>query len=240
MKCERFISLLTCSYEGNVDHTKLMDYLPYLLKKYNLDLQPSNSTCIDIESAKSVLYPGAHIATSNPYEHYHHGIVVDMNTSDISIIHLWGPDKHSGRVQTTTLPIFIAGSIDNVGKKTRRLYLVNYDNDTFDKQQETIQVAKKMLEKADDIVYNIATLNCESFACFCRTGKWNSEQIEKLKDLFIQNFLEIYETLKNADEKNRKQISSLLQTVPLVALNESDKVLYDQLCQQCNNESSEQ
>ncbi|CAF0866146.1 unnamed protein product [Rotaria sp. Silwood1] len=217
-----------------------MDHLPYFLKRYDLDLQPSSSNCIDIESAKSILYPGAHIATSNPYEHYHHGIVVDTNTPDISIIHLWGPDKQSGRVQTTTLPIFIAGSIDNVGKRTRRLYLVNYDDDTSNKQQETVKVAKEMLAKADDIVYDIATLNCESFACFCRTGKWNSEQIEKISNLLIQNALEIYETVKDADEKNTQNISSLLQVIPSDALNQSEKELYDQLCQHCHNEKSEQ
>ncbi|CAF0771523.1 unnamed protein product [Rotaria sordida] len=217
-----------------------MDYLPFLLKRYNLDLQPSNSEYINIESAKSVLYSGAHIATSNPYEHYHHGIVVDTNTPDISIIHLWGPDKESGRVQTTTLPIFLAGGIHNLGKKTRHLYLINYDNDTFEKQQETVKVAKEMLEKADDIIYDIATLNCESFACFCRTGKWDSEQTERIKKLFVQKGLDIYEQLQNANTKNRKQIYSLLQTIPPNTLNQAEELLYNQLCQHHDNESFEQ
>jgi hypothetical protein len=64
-----------------------MDYLPYFLKHRNLDLQPSNSEQIDTKLAKDILYPGAHIATSNPYEYFHHGIVLDSNAPDISIIH---------------------------------------------------------------------------------------------------------------------------------------------------------
>jgi len=208
-----------------------MDYLPYFLKHYNLDLQPSNSVCIDVESAKKFLYPGAHIATSNPYEHYHHGIVVDVNTPDISIIHLWGNQKDQSRVQTTNLPIFLAGDPDYLGKKTRCLYLVNYDGDTSEKQQETLKVAKETLERADEIVYNIATLNCESFACFCRTGKWHSEQIERFKNLLVEKANEIYEKVKNANAENTKNISSILKTVPPNALNPSEKELFDELCQ---------
>ena len=213
-----------------------MDYLPYFLKRYNLDLQPTNSICVDLESARSVLYPGAHIATSNPYEHYHHGIVADVNTPEISIIHLWGQEKDESRVQTTTLPVFLAGSPENLGKKTRRLYLVNYDGDTLEKQQETVKVAKELLEKADDIVYNIANLNCESFSYFCRTGKWTSEQIERIKNVLVSNAEEIYEKIKDANEQNRKNIYMVLQTIPPNALNPSEKELYDQFCQKYRSE----
>jgi len=208
-----------------------MDYLPYFLKHFNVDLQPSNSVFIDVESAKQFLYPGAHIATSNPYEHYHHGIVVDVNTPDVSIIHLWGNQKDQSRVQTTNLPIFLAGGPDNLGKKARRLYLVNYDGDTLEKQHETVKVAKETLERADEIVYDIATLNCESFACFCRTDKWHSEQIERIKNLLVEKADEIYEKVENADEENTKNISSVLKTVPPNALNPSEKALFDELCQ---------
>jgi hypothetical protein len=216
-----------------------MDYLPYFLKRYNLDLQPTNSVCLELQSAKTILYPGAHIATSNPYEHYHHGIVVDTNTPDISIIHLWGYQKDDSRVQTTTLPVFLAGSPADLGKKTRRLYLVNYDGDTLEKQQETVKVAKELLEKPDGVVYDLATLNCESFAYFCRTGKWHSEQIERIKSLLAEKAGEIYEQVKDANEQNRKNICLVLETIPSDALNPSEKALYDQLCQQYRSESAE-
>ncbi|UJR29093.1 hypothetical protein I4U23_010307 [Adineta vaga] len=207
-----------------------MDYLPYFLKHYDLDLQPTNSECIDNDLAHILLYPGAHIATSNPYEHYHHGIVVDVNTPEISIIHLWGPTKETGRIQTTNLPIFLAGDKNLLGKKTRRLYLVNYEDDTLEKRQTTVELAKEMLAKADEIKYDVGTLNCESFAYFCRTGQWNSEQIERLKKILMEKALEIYEQVKDANEYNRNNIASLLRTVPVDALNPEERKLFDELC----------
>jgi hypothetical protein len=207
-----------------------MDYLPYFLKHYDLNLQPSNSELIDVELAQYILYPGAHIATSNPYEHFHHGIVLDPDAPDISIIHLWGPDKHHGSVLITTLPIFLAGSIEDLGKRTRQLYLINYENDTLEKQQNTVKIAKEMLEKSDEISYDLVTTNCEGFANFCRTGKWESQQIQKLKDLFIIKASEIYEKVKDADAKNGKDITSLINSIPINALTPSERALYDQLC----------
>jgi hypothetical protein len=207
-----------------------MEYLPYFLKEYNVDLRPKNSVTIDSASAKTVLYPGAHIAVSNPFEHYHHGIVVDVNTPDISIIHLWGQDKVHNRVQTTTLPIFIAGSIQDLGKRVRQLYLINYDNDTLEKQQETVRVAKETLAKADDVKYDIATTNCESFAYFCRTGEWTSYQIKTLTDVLVEKAPEIYKKVENGDEHTKKTIASLLKTVPKDALNPSEKALFDEFC----------
>lgn len=209
-----------------------MDYLPHFLKYYNFDLRPTNSVPVDVTSAKSVLYSGAHIATSNPYEHYHHGIVTDINTPDISIIHLWGPEKDTSRVQTTDLTTFLAGSPDQVGKRTRHLYLINYDNDTLEKQQQTVETAKDLLAKADSIVYDLIHLNCESFAHFCRTGKWHSEQSKTLKKLLIEKAPDIYEKVKNADEKNKKHIAAIVKTLPTDALDPSDKQLFDLLCQQ--------
>lgn len=213
-----------------------MDYLPYFLKRFDLDLQPTNSICLDLQSAKTVLYPGAHIATSNPYEHYHHGIVIDTNTPEISIIHFWGPQKDTSRIQTTTLPVFLAGSPEDLGKKTRRLYLINYEDDTLEKQRRSVETAKEMLGKTDEITYDLARLNCESFAIYCRTGEWNSEQIERIKQVLIANASEIYKEIQNADEKNKKNIAAIIQTIPSDAFDPSEKLLYHQLCQQYLNE----
>jgi len=201
-----------------------MDYLPYFLKCYDLNLQPTNSELVDIELAKHILYPGAHIATSNPYEHFHHGIVLDPDASDISIIHFWGPDKNHSRIQITTLPIFLAGSIEDVGKRMRHLYLIDYENDTLEKQKATVKTAEDMLVKADEISYDLATSNCESFAHFCRTGKWDSEQVTKIKNLIRTRAVEIYEKLKDADQKNTKDINSILNV-----LSPSERALYHEL-----------
>lgn len=207
-----------------------MDYLPEFLRSFDLDLRPSNSEQIDVTSARERLYPGAHIATSNPYEHYHHGIVVDTEPEDLLIVHFWGREKDQGRIQTTTLPIFLAGGIHNLGVKTRQLYLINYENDTEEKRRATVGIAKEMLEKADEVTYDIATRNCESFARFCRTNQWESEQIQKIRDTFVANAREIYEMIQDADETNRQHVSNVLKTVPEGAMTSSEKALYDAYC----------
>jgi hypothetical protein len=45
--------------------------------------------------------------------------------------------------------------------------LIKYENDTPEKQQATVKMAKELLEKADEISYDLATSNCENFAYFC-------------------------------------------------------------------------
>lgn len=206
-----------------------MDLLPEFLRYFDVDLQPSNSKEISLDSIRENLYPGAHIATSNPYEHYHHGIVVDVEPEDLSIIHFWGREKENGRIQTTTLPIFLAGGIHNLGQRTRRLYLVSYDDDNEEKRQQTVAKAKELLEKADEIVYDIGKRNCESFATFCRTNVWKSEQIERIRYLFLLNLKKIHSELKNADEKNRKTVQDLMKTMSTNSLSSTEQVLFDEL-----------
>ena len=207
-----------------------MDYLSSILKHFHLDLRPTNAECIDIQSARSILYPGAHIATSSVNEHYHHGIVVDVEAPELSIIHFWGQEKDQSRVQICTLPVFIAGDVKSVGQRHRSLYLVHYEGDSLEKQQQTVQTARDIMASADAIVYNLATKNCESFACFCRTGEWKSEQISILRDLLEGQALQIYDRVKSANQKNRKNIATLLEQIPPSALSATERALYDQLC----------
>lgn len=133
---------------------------------------------------KERVYPGAHIAAGNPNEHFHHGIVIDPTAPDVSIIHFWGPTAVLTRLRSTTLPAFLAGGVSRIGNRSRRLYLVKYDGDTREKREGTVKVAQEMLAK-DDIPFDYTTSNCENFACFCRTGKWESEQIKKIEDLLV-------------------------------------------------------
>ncbi len=61
--------------------------------------------------------------------------------------------------------------------------MVNYENDTPERREETLKIAEDMLGKTDEIAYDLATLNCEHFACLCRSGQWESEQVERVKNL---------------------------------------------------------
>ena len=204
-----------------------MDFLPIVLQHFDFSLQPNNSEEIGVNSAKDHLYPGAHIATSNPYEHFHHGIVVDMNTQDLSIIHFWGPHKTDGSIQKTNLPLFLAGSPDKLGKTTRQLYLINYEHDSFEKRQETINRAKEMLTKTSEVSYDLLQSNCEHFARYCRTGQWESEQINKLIDLLTTELTNIFELINDANEENTKTMEALIKMVPDTSLDATQKELLE-------------
>jgi hypothetical protein len=128
-----------------------------------------------------VLYPGAHIATGEEGfgNQYHHGIVLD-NMEEMKIVHFWGADKTTARIQTTTLACFLAGSPELVGKASRPLYLISYDNDEEQKRQITIERAEQLLKESDEHIYDLLSANCECLAAYCRTGIWTSEQVQKV------------------------------------------------------------
>ncbi|UJR32469.1 hypothetical protein I4U23_019931 [Adineta vaga] len=192
-----------------------MQYLSPLLRIYNINLQPTNSQPIDIQSAKTYLYPGAHIATANSHEHFHHGIVVDLTSTDISVVHFWGVRKREARIQTTTLPIFIAGGIKRVGIRSRKLYIVQYQNDTLEKQEETKRRAKNLLDNPDCYKYNMFRLNCESFAYFCRTEKWESEQVVIIR-LFLSNKKkQISNQIKRTKDRCKSSYVLAMKIIPI-------------------------
>ncbi|CAF0751729.1 unnamed protein product [Adineta ricciae] len=192
-----------------------MQLLCPILRVSNISLQPTNSHLVDIQSARTQLYPGAHIAAANPYEHFHHGIVVDLTSADISIIHFWGVKKREARIQVTTLPIFIAGNIKRVGIRTRQLYIVQYQNDTLEKQQETNQRAKSMLDKPDEYEYNIFRLNCESFAYFCRTERWESEQVTIMRNQLLNTIRNIRNKIKRRKKQCKNSCLLTNKTIPI-------------------------
>ena len=168
-----------------------MKFLSTIFRILNIDFQPENSEHINMDVAQSRLYPGAHIATGNPYDYFHHGIVIDPTTEEILIVHFWGHKKREAHIQTADLSTFVSGSSHRVASKNRQLYLVHYENDTFEKQQETCQRAKEMLEKPYSCKFHLLHLNCESFARFCRTGEWKSEQATVLKSFPLKKIRNI-------------------------------------------------
>ncbi|CAF4074487.1 unnamed protein product, partial [Rotaria sordida] len=147
-------------------------YLESLLRRHNFTLAPDRAELIiHPKRSEECLYPGAHIATGNQGEAYHHGIVTDTS-GDMTIVHFWGETKRDAKIQTTTLNAFQAGHPDNVGKKIRPLYLIVYPGDTDEKRRDTVYNAHILLDKADQYTYNLLSRNCEALACFCRTGRW--------------------------------------------------------------------
>lgn len=201
-----------------------------VLRICDINFQPANSKVISIELAKTLLYVGAHVATGNPYEHFHHGIVVDL-TGELLIIHFWGQKKRDAHVQTTTLPIFIAGGAQKLGTRNRQLHLVNYPNDTVQQQQETCQRAKDMLEKPYSCKFHLLKLNCESFAYFCRTQEWKSDQVATLKNVPAATLRRIRRKITGARKRNERNLTSPSEPVAADVLPSVDGVILQQLCQ---------
>ncbi|CAF0860427.1 unnamed protein product [Adineta steineri] len=209
-----------------------MKFITTFLRKNDVDLRPSNSEPIDIESARTRLYPGAHVAAGTPYEHFHHGIVIDLTGIDITIVHYWGAKKSEARVQATTLPIFAAGGIKKLGTRSRQLYIVNYEDDTPEKQRQTCELAKELLKTPDVFKYNIFTQNCEGFAYFCRMGQWKSEQATALLNCLKNKPKQLFKTTKHEKKSNVNNYACLFKIIPNDVLSPTDRDELIKLCEQ--------
>jgi hypothetical protein len=80
-----------------------------------------------------------------------------------------------------------------------------YPDDTKEKQRDTVYNANILLTQVDQHTYNLLSRNCEVLACFCRTGRWISEQVECVKQLLAK---EIGERVKSWFETTIEPYSS--------------------------------
>ncbi|CAF1096868.1 unnamed protein product [Didymodactylos carnosus] len=159
-------------------------------------LRSRNAEEVRLLNARTQLYNGAHIATGTGRGPYHHGIVTNMN-ENITIIHFFGPDKRHASIRECNLEQFLAGNDDSSSKTFRRrqlgflagvegdvrgvnlrpLYLIHYEYDNETARQATVTRAIDNLEQENPITYDLVSHNCESFATYCRTLQWESEQV---------------------------------------------------------------
>jgi hypothetical protein len=137
------------------------------------------------KSQYGALYDGAHISTLVDYKisYFHHGIVVNItedtsgNKDEVTIVHFSGviiQDKNAARIQTCNLEEFTAG-------QKQRLFLIDYENDSPEKQRQSAIIAKYHLENTEP--YDLIEWNCETFATYCRTEKKESEQVKAALEL---------------------------------------------------------
>jgi hypothetical protein len=79
--------------------------------------------------------------------------------------------------------------------KPKPFYLVNYRNDTPEKRQATVEIAKHFVKDFAEIIrFDIVRRNCEHFATYCRTGNWESKQVEKLIDELLVPVVNVVST----------------------------------------------
>lgn len=110
-------------------------------------------------------------ATHTLYAHY--GVYAESPDGP-HIIHYTGengPGDFNGMVRETPIDIFLNGEKDyTVCKFDHKRYKTVYSS------EETVERARSRLgQKSYDILKN----NCEHFAVWCKTGMWESLQVEK-------------------------------------------------------------
>lgn len=129
-----------------------------------IDLTPAKCTIIDFTEGQ-VPEIGSHIARRSGSVYWHHGIYIGDEDGKRKVIHMTGLDVAHAKIEKTTLKVFLDGR--------NELVVVEYDNDTPAKRDDTIKMAKLLRKefRTVDGLYNILECNCEHFACFCRTGQ---------------------------------------------------------------------
>lgn len=99
--------------------------------------------------------------------YYHHGI---YDAKNMEVIHFTGENKADAKPQRSDFTDFFGGH--------QHLYRVVYDN-----QEECLPV-QEVMKRAEDALkqasswpcYDIIKNNCETFACYLKTGKARSKQ----------------------------------------------------------------
>jgi hypothetical protein len=98
-----------------------------------------------------------------------------------------------GNIQKKMVATFFQDNLKTLPRNSNLSYsfvIIHYPEDTEQRQLNTVQVANDLLlgsaQNPDQELYHLVTLNCETFATFCRTGQMRdsphllpSEQIEK-------------------------------------------------------------
>jgi hypothetical protein len=110
-----------------------------------------------------------HIVVPNQFNAvYHHGIYI----ADDQVIHVDGPKS----IGTTTLQGFAGQhSVDEIQEV---IYPTQFSG------SEIVERAKSLLGNKVFFNYNLAYSNCEHFAYYCRTDKWDSKQIDNINALY--------------------------------------------------------
>ena len=166
------------------DHTcspmpqEIPETVSALLQAYGLDLFPTNG--VNLGQASFVnrcnQEPGAHLAVRSANDtHWHHGIM-GVNAT---VIDMYGDTKESAVVSIR--------SLDDIMKDRTSFVIIQYPNDTPFHRIATLDVAHWYTQYRENIpgLYNLLSNNCESFATFCRTGRWDQMgNIEKILSHF--------------------------------------------------------
>ncbi len=202
--------------EDKKDHTENNKYEEY--DEYTValvDLTPTRGHKLSLANPSfwTTLYPGAQIAVA--FRKYgliawHHGIYIgDGNVID--------NNQHKGQpsIQQRTMQSFI--DVGNIDQSV--VMLIEYENDNEKVQNLTVKLAHVLMNSSDNIqteLYNMFAMNCETFATFCRTGKFRYELLHLINSLLnvyideiLINSISSSKTCNKGQNKLRRQFKTL-------------------------------
>jgi len=160
---------------GSILHA--MDMLKRLIQSKKLNLLHENAVRLSLNEFNT-LYPGAHICTITTSGLIHHGIFRKLtDDSSREVIHL----SQNG-VRAVTLEEFLR---DEMGC-LRPLFLVQYEGDSAEARDDSLINAEAFLQSG--LQYDPTVSNCEHFAVWCRTGQWESKQVQMIEAAVLQTY----------------------------------------------------
>ena len=125
------------------------------------DLTPSHADEVEVCELIIAASGGDHIAVRTGDDvAWHHGIF-GCGGSDAKVI----DNRPDGGVRVSPFSLFM--------KNARQVAIVRYENDSAQRRNYTLWIAGVVAEWQPAPVYDVLRFNCESFASWCRTTRWD-------------------------------------------------------------------
>lgn len=142
----------------------------------------------------------------------HHAIVYEGASPGSDIFHVY---EVSGESSESSIGSTSSGTKANIGTgniafKDEKVYRYTYADDAKRKDLKPVTVAKIIVDYQNKIKYNLLNNNCESFVCYCVTGKVFSKQTGQT-DTIVQKELDKL-VQKHMNDKKYQDLDNDLKT----------------------------
>ena len=137
---------------------------------------PTGAKHVDVGKWNRILQPGDHVLvrTRGSNAVFHHGIFVGEQAgeqADDYVVDMYGESKSAARLRIRPMSEFL-----NAQERHPELAVMRYEGDTPDARACTVALAMAAQRELEDCtgLYNFLGRNCQHFAAWCRTLRWDS------------------------------------------------------------------
>eukprot|EP00955_Chlamydomonas_euryale_P104209 365548-Chlamydomonas_euryale.AAC.4 len=160
------------------------------LKKLGIEnLLPKNAEYVDIDTICEDVQPGDHLLVrkDGSTDIFHHGIYVGQIEGKRGhyVIDMFGTTQADAKVQLRSITAFVRGD--------KELAVMRYKGDDDEKRERSVRLAMDAMHDPANVpgIYNLLGDNCEHFATWCRTMRWDSKQVQRIGEKVIALALEL-------------------------------------------------